>query len=68
MENKFAAYKSFRDSIIGQDLIRWIEEEYARCIDEASKETSPDAAFTLLKKAHGIITVKEHIDIMANHK
>lgn len=45
-----------------------MEDEYARCISEATKETSTEVAFALLKKASGIIVVKEHIDIMANNQ
>jgi len=68
LDNKFQAYKEFRDSTFGKDLIKWMEDEYARCISEATKETSTEVAFALLKKASGIIVVKEHIDIMANNQ
>ncbi len=65
--NKFQAYKDFRKSPLGIDLIKWMEDEYRRTLDKAV-QAPQDEAYGLLKSAYGIMLVKQHIDSMANKK
>lgn len=64
MDNKFQAYKAFKDSAIGRDLLAWMDDEYRRMLEEAVKAPQ-DEAYGMLKSAYGILLVKQHIDSVA---
>jgi hypothetical protein len=66
MNNKFQAYKEFRDSALGKDLLNWLNAEINNTMLKASKCNNQEEAFGLIKEACGIIKVKQHIETMAN--
>ncbi|HRF70981.1 MAG TPA: hypothetical protein PKV66_06095 [Candidatus Pelethenecus sp.] len=64
MDNKFEAYRNFKESGLGKDLLEWMESEYQRRLEEAVKAPQ-DEAYGILKSAYGILLVKQHIDSVA---
>ncbi len=67
MDNKYVAYKAFKDSAIGRDILDWMESEYQRKLEEAVKAPQ-DEAYGILKSAYGILLVKQHINSMSAGK
>lgn len=59
------AYQTLVKSLVGRNLIEWLEQERDSSLRKAEKSTDPHVAYGLIKNAHAYTVVLTHLELMS---